>query len=150
MKVMCPTKLLVCVCVFALDPNNTAKGYAGSPARYMTVMVKGQQIKLKWCPTCYIWRPPRASHCGLCNNCYGMSLLHLIFNIRISLLALAMQFFKFTLLCRSCCFLSDYVFSSSLDNNPLSWDWHPCSKMVLPSSILFTKKLGRIFFNHCL
>lgn len=53
------------------DPNNTARGYLGTPSRYMTVTVKGQQMKLKWCPTCNIWRPPRASHCGLCNNCYG-------------------------------------------------------------------------------
>lgn len=54
-----------------VDPNNTSKGYVGTPARFMTVKVKGQQVKLKWCPTCNIWRPPRASHCGLCNNCYG-------------------------------------------------------------------------------
>lgn len=53
------------------DPNNTAKGYLGTPARFMTVTVKGVQMRLKWCPTCNIWRPPRASHCGLCNNCYG-------------------------------------------------------------------------------
>ncbi|XP_064405168.1 palmitoyltransferase ZDHHC9-like isoform X1 [Halichondria panicea] len=39
-------------------------------ARYMTITVKGEQQKLKWCATCEIWRPPRASHCGLCNNCY--------------------------------------------------------------------------------
>lgn len=52
------------------DPNNTATGYLGTHARYMTVTVKGLQMKLKWCPTCNIWRPPRASHCGLCNNCY--------------------------------------------------------------------------------
>lgn len=53
-----------------VDPTNTAKGYVGAPARYKTVTVKGQQVKLKWCATCQIWRPPRASHCGLCNNCY--------------------------------------------------------------------------------
>ena len=58
-------------CLFYADPTNTAKGYLGTPARYKTVTVKGQQVKLKWCATCQIWRPPRASHCGLCNNCYG-------------------------------------------------------------------------------
>ena len=46
-------------------------GQGVGTARYMTVTVKGQQMKLKWCATCQIWRPPRASHCGLCNNCYG-------------------------------------------------------------------------------
>jgi palmitoyltransferase ZDHHC9/14/18 len=42
----------------------------GAPARYKTVEHMGQKIKLKWCVTCNVWRPPRASHCGLCNNCY--------------------------------------------------------------------------------
>ena len=68
-----PIRVFVFYCSsqFYLDPTNTAKGYVGTPARYKTVTVKGQQVKLKWCATCQIWRPPRASHCGLCNNCYG-------------------------------------------------------------------------------
>ena len=52
----------------AADPN-TPKGLA---AKTKVVTVRGQQIKLKWCATCNIWRPPRASHCGLCNNCLGV------------------------------------------------------------------------------
>lgn len=26
-------------------------------------------VSVKYCPTCHIWRPPRASHCGTCNVC---------------------------------------------------------------------------------
>jgi palmitoyltransferase ZDHHC9/14/18 len=52
-----------------LDPNTTEGGYIGTMARYKTVMVGQQEFKLKYCPTCNIYRPPRASHCGLCNNC---------------------------------------------------------------------------------
>ena len=69
--------MCICVCVQLMnihvltDPTNTAKGFVGTSARYKTVTVHGQKVKLKWCATCNIWRPPRATHCGLCNNCYG-------------------------------------------------------------------------------
>ena len=54
-----------------IDPNNTAQGYVGVAARYKSVEVNGVPVKLKFCATCNMFRPPRASHCGLCNNCVG-------------------------------------------------------------------------------
>jgi len=33
------------------------------------VEVRGVTMPLKWCSTCRIWRPPRASHCTECNVC---------------------------------------------------------------------------------
>lgn len=35
------------------------------------VTIKGEQVRLKYCETCYIYRPPRASHCKQCDNCVG-------------------------------------------------------------------------------
>ncbi|RNA30272.1 palmitoyltransferase ZDHHC5-like [Brachionus plicatilis] len=36
---------------------------------YKTVMIKKNNVKIKLCSTCNFYRPPRVSHCSICDSC---------------------------------------------------------------------------------
>ncbi|KAJ3215087.1 Palmitoyltransferase zdhhc14 [Clydaea vesicula] len=46
-----------------ISPSQVTNNY------FVDVFINGTAVKIKYCVTCEIWRPPRASHCSRCDRC---------------------------------------------------------------------------------
>ena len=50
-----------------LDPGTDHS--VGRPPRSQTVACSGKVVEVSFCELCRVYRPPRAEHCSVCNNC---------------------------------------------------------------------------------
>ncbi|KAJ8386299.1 hypothetical protein AAFF_G00174950 [Aldrovandia affinis] len=49
--------------------DNSGSSSYRPPPRTKEILIRQQVVKLKYCFTCKMFRPPRTSHCSLCDNC---------------------------------------------------------------------------------
>lgn len=55
------------------EGQSTSNGDPNLPRpRFRDVIINGEHVKMKYCTTCRLYRPPRCSHCAICDNCVLM------------------------------------------------------------------------------
>lgn len=55
---------------FIMDQyDNGTNQRARPPPRTKEIFINNVPVKIKYCFTCLMFRPPRASHCSVCDNC---------------------------------------------------------------------------------
>lgn len=63
------TKFIEAQALATLPPPVGSENIYRAPPRVIEITVRNKPIKLKYCFTCKFFRPPRASHCSICDCC---------------------------------------------------------------------------------
>ncbi|SPO30361.1 related to ERF2 - subunit of a palmitoyltransferase [Ustilago trichophora] len=140
--------------------------------------IRNQTVKVKWCETCGTYRPPRSSHCRVCDNCvenidhhctylnncigrrnYVQFMVFLLSSILSALYVIAFTALRLVLLTkprsyryprsRGSVTAPGYDFRQALSNSPVSAVlFLLCIGAVAPLLVLFTYHVRLILLNR--